>query len=327
MINKEYPDLRRKVVVVGAGAVGATYCYALAQSGLANEIVLYDMNEDLMRGQVLDLSHGQPFFPTVIIRYGTPDDYTDANIVVIAAGSAQKPGETRLQLLKKNAKITGGIAEEVAKKGCNGVMLVVSNPVDVLTYVALQRSGWDRSRVIGSGTVLDSSRFRHLLSLHCGVDVHNVHAYILGEHGDSEFAAWSMTHVAGMKIQDYCPFCKDCNNWKNEQEQIEKQVRESAYHIINYKGSTQYAVGLALVKITGAILRHQHSVLTVSTMLQGEFGIEDVCLSVPCIVSDRGIDKLIESPLTKGELESLNRSADVLKEAIRSLREENTPVT
>lgn len=316
---KENSDLRRKVVVVGAGSVGATYCYALAQSGLANEIVLYDRNEDLMRGQVLDLVHGQPFFPTVIIRSGTPDDYDDANIVVIAAGSAQKPGETRLQLIKKNAEITGGIAEEVAKHNKTGVILVVSNPVDVLTYVALKRSGWDRSRVIGSGTVLDSSRFRHLLGTHCGVDVHNVHAYILGEHGDSEFAAWSMTHVAGMKIEDYCPFCHGCNDWENQRQDIEKQVRESAYHIINYKGATHFAIGLALTKITGAILRNQHSVLTVSTMLEGEFGISDVCLSVPCIVSDEGIIKIIQSPLTPRELELLNKSANVLKDAIGSI--------
>ncbi|HLN55355.1 MAG TPA: L-lactate dehydrogenase [Bacteroidales bacterium] len=319
MKAKENSELRRKVVVVGAGAVGATYCYALAQSGLANEIVLYDRNEDLMRGQVLDLVHGQPFFPTVIIRHGTPDDYDDANIVVIAAGSAQKPGETRLQLIKKNAEITGAIAEEVARHNTTGVMLIVSNPVDVLTYVALKRSGWDRHRVIGSGTVLDSSRFRHLLSTHCGVDVHNVHAYILGEHGDSEFAAWSMTHVAGMKIEDYCPFCTGCNDWNAQRDDIEKQVRESAYHIINYKGSTHFAIGLAMTRITGAILRNQHSVLTVSTMLQGEFGINDVCLSVPCIVSDKGIFRIIESPLTDREIELLNKSANVLMEAIGSI--------
>lgn len=319
MRNNENPALRRKVVVVGAGSVGATYCYALAQSGLANEIVLYDRNEDLMLGQVLDLVHGQPFFPTVIIRSGGPEDYKDANIVVIAAGSAQKPGETRLQLIQKNAAITGAIAEEIARQDCPGVILVVSNPVDVLTYVALRRSGWDRSRVIGSGTVLDSSRFRHLLGTHCGVDVHNVHAYILGEHGDSEFAAWSMTHVAGMKIEDYCPYCHGCTDWKTEREEIVKQVRESAYHIINYKGSTHYAIGLALTRITGAILRNQHSVLTVSTMLNGEFGISDVCLSVPCIVSDKGIIRLIQAPLSDKELELLKHSADVLKEAIKSI--------
>jgi L-lactate dehydrogenase len=319
MTNDEISASRRKVVVVGAGSVGATYCYALAQSGLANEIVLYDRNEDLMRGQVLDLVHGQPFFPTVIIRTGSPEDYSDAKIVVIAAGSAQKPGETRLQLVKKNAEITGAIAEDVARYNCPGVIVVVSNPVDVLTYVAIKRSGWDRSRVIGSGTVLDSSRFRHLLGTHCGIDVHNVHAYILGEHGDSEFAAWSMTHVAGMNIEEFCPFCKGCGDWKTHRDEIEKQVRESAYHIINYKGSTHYAIGLALVRITGAILRNQHSVLTVSTLLNGEYGIDDVCLSVPCVVSDSGIARLLENPLTSREQELLVRSAGILKDAIISI--------
>lgn len=319
MNKEEKAERRRKVVVVGAGAVGATYCYALAQSGLANEIVLNDMNEDLARGQVLDLVHGQPFFPPVNIRSGSKEDYSDAHVVVITAGAAQKPGETRLQLIQKNAAIVGTIAGEVAAQGCKGVMLIVSNPVDVLTWVALKKSGWDRARVIGSGTVLDSSRFRHLLGQHCGVDVHNVHAYILGEHGDTEFAAWSMTHVAGMNIEDFCPICKECKDWKIQRDLIEKQVRESAYHIINYKGSTSYAVGLALVRITAAVLRNQHSVLTVSTYLDGEFGINDVCLSVPCVVSDHGISKLIVPPLREGELQSLNKSASVLKDAIRSI--------
>ncbi len=319
MKNKEYTEQRRKVVVVGAGSVGATYCYALAQSGLADEIVLIDRNEDLVRGQVLDLVHGQPFFPTVIIRSGSENDYTDAQLVVITAGAAQRPGETRLQLLRKNADIAGGIAEDIARHKCNGVMLIVSNPVDVLTYVALKRSGWERGRVIGSGTVLDSARFRHLLSNHCGVDVHNVHAYFLGEHGDSEFAAWSMTHVAGINIDEYCPVCGNCSGWKKQRKLIEQQVRDSAYHIINYKGSTYFAVGLALVKITGSILRKQNSVLTVSALVDGEFGIKDVCLSVPCVVSDRGIEKIIDSPLASEELASLKRSASVLREAIDSL--------
>jgi L-lactate dehydrogenase len=309
----------RKVVVVGAGAVGATYCYALTQSGLADEIVLTDKNEDLMKGQVLDLAHGQTFFPTVGIRSGTISDCADAQVVVITAGAAQKPGETRLELIKKNAAITGSISEEVAKSGCKGVMVIVSNPVDVLTYVALKRSGWEKGRVLGSGTVLDSSRFRHLLSKHCGVDVHNVHAYILGEHGDSEFAAWSMTNIAGINIDKYCPVCGKCDDWKKQRQLIEQQVRDSAYHIINYKGSTQFAVGLALVRITGAILRSQNSILSVSTLVESDFGISDVCLSVPCVVSDSGIKRIIESPLSPDELASLSHSADVLKKAISSL--------
>jgi L-lactate dehydrogenase len=319
MEEKIYSIQSRKVVVVGAGAVGATYCYALAQSGLADEIVLTDKNEDLMKGQVLDLVHGQSFFPTVVIRSGTIDDYTDAHIVVITAGAAQKPGETRLELIKKNAAIIGSIAEEVAKSGCKGIMLIVSNPVDVLTYVALKRSGWEKGRVIGSGTVLDSSRFRHLLSKHCDVDVHNVHAYILGEHGDSEFAAWSMTNIAGINIDEYCPVCGKCPDWKIQRKLIEEQVRDSAYHIINYKGSTQFAVGLALVRITGAILRSQNSILSVSTLVESYFGINDICLSVPSVVSDSGITRIIESPLSSEELTLMSHSADVLRKAINSI--------
>ncbi|MBN2633557.1 MAG: L-lactate dehydrogenase [Bacteroidales bacterium] len=311
--------VRRKVVVVGAGAVGATYAYALSQSGLADEIVIIDRNEDLVRGQVLDLVHGQPFVPTVSIKAGSKADYADARLIVITAGAAQKPGETRLQLLKKNAEIVASIAGDVVESGSQGVMLIVSNPVDVMTYVALKRSGWERGRVIGSGTVLDSARFRYLLADHCGVDVHNVHAYILGEHGDSEFAAWSMTNVAGMMIDDYCPVCNKCSDWKIERKTIEQQVRDSAYHIINAKGSTHFAVGLALVRITASILRKQNSVMTVSVMLNGEFGLKNVCLSVPAIVNDRGAVKVITGNLPPQELEALRRSAGILKDAIDSL--------
>ncbi|MFN8239439.1 MAG: L-lactate dehydrogenase [Bacteroidales bacterium] len=310
---------KRKVVVVGAGSVGATYCYALAQSGLADEIVIIDRNIELAGGQVSDLEHGQPFFPTVNIRQGDMADYSDANLIVVTAGANQKPGETRLDLLRKNAAIVGSIAEDVASSGSKGVMLIVSNPVDVLTLVALRRSGWERGRVIGSGTVLDSARFRHFISKHCDVDVHNVHAYILGEHGDSEFAAWSMTHIGGIGIDQYCPVCGGCENGKNERQKIEKQVRESAYHIINAKGSTHFAVGLALVRITASVLRNQNSVLTVSACLEGEYGIKNVCLSVPCVISGSGIVRIVDSPLEPGESQLLQRSAEILREASRSI--------
>lgn len=309
----------RKVAVVGAGQVGAAFCYALAQSGLAEEIVLIDANADLAKGQAMDLSHGQPFFSTVAIRDGTPADYADADVIVITAGAAQKPGETRLQLLQKNAAIMSAIVGDIVAQNAAGVILVVSNPVDSLTQVALKRSGWERGRVIGSGTVLDSARFRYLLSRHCGVDVHNVHAYILGEHGDSEFAAWSMTHIAGMPMEAYCPVCGKCADWAGEKRRVERAVRDSAYHIIGYKGSTCFGVGMALVRIVGALLRGENSVLTVSTRLDGEFGLRDVCLSVPSIVSRKGVSRIVESNLHEQEQFALHASAGVLKHALSQL--------
>jgi len=319
MIENNTIVKRRKVVVVGAGAVGSTFCYALAQSGLAEEVAVIDRNDNLAQGQVLDLVHGQAFFPTVSIRVGNPCDYADAQVVVITAGAAQQPGETRLQLLQKNAAIVRSIANDIVDQKSAGVILVASNPVDILTHVALKHAGYDRGRVIGSGTVLDSARFRHLLSTYCGVDIHNVHAYILGEHGDSEFAAWSMTHIAGMQIDKYCPICRRCADWAAERRQVEQNVRDSAYHIIEYKGATWFAIGLALVRITGAILRGERSVLTVSTSLDGEFGLRDVCLSVPSIVSESGVVKIIESQLPERELAALTASASVLKKAMEQL--------
>lgn len=309
----------RKVVVVGAGMVGSTFSFALAQSGLADEIVLIDKNESLAQGQVLDLVHGQSFFPTVSIRYGDRADYADAQVIVVTAGRAQRPGETRLQLLQKNAAIMRSIAADVLDQDSSAVMLVVTNPVDIMTHIALRWTGWDKGRVLGSGTVLDSARLRHLLGTLCGVDVHNVHGYILGEHGDSEFAAWSMTNLAGIPIDAYCPLCRRCEDWAAERAHVEEIVRNSAYHIIDYKGATYYAVSLVLVAITGAVLRGQNSVLTVSTMLEGEFHLANVCLSVPSIVSAGGVEKVIEGPLSDGELAALAASAAAVKQAIQQL--------
>lgn len=310
---------RRKVVVVGAGAVGSTFCYALAQNGLADEIVLIDKNEDLAHGQVLDLVHGQPFFPTVSIRQGDPADYGDAGLIVLTASAPQKPGETRLQLLKKNAAIVRAVLSDIVNHNSQAILLVVSNPVDVMTQVALSHTGWDRGRVIGSGTVLDSARLRHILSTHCGIDVHNVHGYVLGEHGDSEFVAWSMTNVAGMQIDSYCSTHGNCSEWGNERGRIEQQVRDSAYHIIDYKGATYFAVGLALVRMASAILRGQKSVLTISTFLDGEFGLNDVCLSVPSVVSEQGVKKIIEPRLPEHEYEALTTSARIIKQSFGEL--------
>ena len=309
----------RKVVIIGAGAVGATFAFALAQSGLADEIVLVDNNEKLAQGQVLDLVHGQSFFPTVSIRPGGPSEYGDADIIVITAGRAQRPGETRLQLVKGNAAIIQAIMKDIVEQRSPAVVLVVANPVDIMTYVALKASGWEKGRVIGSGTVLDSARLRHTLSMFCNVNVHNVHGYVLGEHGDSEFIAWSMTNLAGIPIDMYCPQCGKCADWMVERARIQEDVRKSAYHIIDYKGATNFAVSLVMVTITDAILRGQNSVLTVSTMLEGEFGIDGVCLSMPSIISANGVNRIIQSPLKHDEFEALSRSAEALKSVIRDI--------
>jgi len=306
----------RKVVVVGAGDVGASFSYALLQSGTAESIVLIDARKELAEGQALDLAQGLPFVPTTVVRAGSADDYADASVIVITAGSKQKPGEPRLNLLARNTHIIGQIMDEIKAHKSQAIIVVTSNPVDVLTYAAIKRTGWPRSRIMGSGTVLDSARFRYLLSKHCGVDVRNVHAYILGEHGDSEVPAWSMTNLAGMAMDDYCPACHKCGDWGKEKNRIVTEVRDSAYHIIAAKGSTCFAIGLALVRIVEAILRNEHSVLTVSTLLDGEYGLNDVCLSVPCIVSQTGVERIIEGKLTDGERAALHSSASVIKKSL-----------
>lgn len=309
----------RKIVIVGAGAVGSSFAYALAQKGLAEEIILIDANRDFAEGQALDLVHGLPYYPTVQIRAGQKQDYADAEVVVITAGAKQGPGESRLVLIQKNKTIIESIVKDIVSQQSQAVIVVATNPVDILTYVALKHSGWPKGRVFGSGTVLDSARFRYLLSQHCGVDVGNVHAYFLGEHGDSEFPAWSMTHIAGVHIDDFCPICRKCNDWQNEREMIVKTVKESAYHIINYKGATYFAIGMALVRIVGAIFQDQRSVLPVSTLLQGEYGLQDVCLGVPCVVGQGGVKQIVEAPLRKDEKEALSRSASILWDVLHKI--------
>lgn len=309
----------RKVVIVGAGAVGSTFAYALAQSGLADEIALRDANHELAMGQVLDLAQSQAFFPSVQIREAQAADYADARLIVITAGAKQRSGESRLDLLQRNVIIIHDIIDEIALQKSLAVVLIVSNPVDILTYVAHKRSGWPRGRIIGSGTVLDSARFRHLLSQQCGVDVHNVHAYMLGEHGDSEFAAWSMTNMAGMPIEQLCSLCLKCDDWNLTRRKIVDEVKNSAYHIIDYKGATWFAVGLALTRIAAAILRNQHSVLTVSALLDGEYGLSGVSLGVPCILYQKGVQKVLQVTLPPDEQSALVRSAAVLENAIKQL--------
>ncbi len=312
----------RKVVIVGAGAVGSTFAYALAQKGQADEICLLDVNRELAEGQVLDLAHGLPYYPPVDIRLGQEADYADAQVVVITAGAKQKPDEARLALLKRNAALVEGVVDGIAAQKSQAVIVVATNPVDVLTDIALKRSGWSRERVIGSGTVLDSARFRYLLSRRCGVDVGSVHAYILGEHGDSEFAAWSLTHVGGVPIGEYAPFDRKGQAGELERENVVRQVRESAYHIINYKGATYFAIGMALVRIVGAILQDQNSLLTVSALLEGEYGLRQVCLGVPCVVGQGGVKRIVEARLPEAEQAALEKSAAALLAARKELAED-----
>ena len=309
----------RKVVVIGAGSVGTTYIYALLHTGLVAEIALIDIDTKKVEGEVMDLSHGLPFIPPVNIKHGDYSDCSDANLIVVTAGAKQITGQSRLDLVKRNADIVNSILEQIKQHNTDAVLVMVTNPVDVLAQLALQHLKWTRQRVIGSGTVLDSARFRYMLSQHCGIDPRNTHAYILGEHGDSEVAAWSMTNIAGVPIKKYCKICRKCDS-KKTHSQIAERVRDSAYHIIDYKGSTYYAIGLALAKISSAILRNEHSVLTVSTLLQGEYNLNDICLSVPCVVGQNGVEKIIIAPLPSKEQSALEASANAIRGVLGPLK-------
>ena len=313
----------RKVVVIGAGAVGTTYIYALLQTGLADEIALIDLDRERVEGEVMDLSHGLPFIPPVSVKAGEYADCADASLIVITAGAKQAPGQSRADLVRKNAGIVGSICEQIASHPSDAVVVMVTNPVDTLTQLAVDALGWPRERVIGSGTVLDSARFKYMLSRHCRIDARNVHAYILGEHGDSEVAAWSLSHIAGIPIEEYCRLCNVCDYEKHHKE-IAEQVRDSAYHIIDEKGSTFYGIGLSLVRISGAVLRDERSVLTVSTLLQGEYGIRDTCLSVPCIVGQKGVVRIIDAQLAPQEQEALLQSAQSIAQTLETVREKNS---
>ena len=310
----------RKVAIVGAGAVGSAFAFALAQAGIAEEIALIDVNADLAKGQALDLAHGAPFYRPVDIQAAAgPDAYRDAAIVVVTAGKAQAgPNQSRLDLMQINAKIVSGIVAEVQAVNPEAIVLIATNPVDILTHVARLRTNWPRGRILGSGTVLDSARFRWLLAKHCGISPQNVHASILGEHGDSEFAAWSLVHVGGLPMDDYCSICRKCD-FIHRRPEILEQVRRSAYHVIGYKGSTSFGVAMALTQIVRAILRNERRVLTVSAALAGQYGLNDVTLGIPCVVGAGGIEEIIEARLTPEEMQQLAHSAQVLKDHLRQI--------
>lgn len=310
----------QKVSLIGAGFVGSTTAYTLMQSGLFSEMVIIDVNKEKAEGEVMDLNHGMPFTKPVRIYHGNYEDIHDSDIIIISAGANQKEGETRLDLVQKNTAIFKNIVSEIIKYTTpeKSIILVVTNPVDILTYVTTKISGWPSERVIGSGTVLDTARFRYLIGEHVGVDVRNVHGYILGEHGDTELPAWSLTTIAGMPMDEYCKSCRSCKEGRSKIE-IFENVKNAAYEIIKRKGATYYAVALAVRRIVEAIMRDEHSILTVSSLLNGQYGLSDVCLSVPSVVDRNGINRILEVPLSDDEKRLLNRSADTLKQVISQI--------
>jgi len=313
-------DLHRpvKVVVVGAGYVGATFAYSLLQSGLASEIVLIDANRAKAEGEAMDLNHAVPLARPARILAGDYSDCAGAAVTVVTAGSAQRPGETRLDLTARNVEIFRSIIPQIAQNNPDGIILIATNPVDVLTYASWKLSGLPRERVIGSGTILDTARFRYLLSQYFQVDARSVHAYIIGEHGDSEVPVWSLANIAGMRLPVYCRqnnmHCVDA-----DLQDIFQQTRDAAYHIIERKGATYYAIGMGLLRIVEAILRDQSTVLSVSSYIEDYYGVNDVYLSLPSVVDRGGIEKTLHLELDAAEQLGLRNSANLLRKLIQDL--------
>jgi L-lactate dehydrogenase len=307
-----------RVVVVGAGNVGATFAYALLFRGLAAEIVLIDANHARAEGEAMDLNHAEPFTNPTRVWAGNYDDCAGAAIVVVCAGAGQRPGETRLDLVKRNADIFAKIIPEIVRRNPDGILLIATNPVDVLTQVSQKLSGLPVNRVIGSGTILDTARFRHLLGRHFQVEPRSVHAYIIGEHGDSEVPVWSLANIAGLRLADYT----ELNGIAHDEaalDDIFRRTRDAAYHIIERKGATYFAVAAGLMRIVEAILRDQRTVLSVSSLVNGYYGIENLCLSLPAIVGRNGIERVLRLHLNEKEEAALKRSAEVLKKTANSV--------
>ena len=307
----------RKAAIIGCGFVGASSAFSLVHKGLFSELVLIDANHAKAEGEAMDLSHGRPFTSPMKIYAGSYDDISDCSLIIITAGANQKPGETRLDLVHKNVAIFKSIIPEITKRNFEGILLIVANPVDILTYAALKISGYPKERVLGSGTVLDSARFRYLLSEHLNVDSRSVHAYIIGEHGDSKLAVWSSANVSGIGIND---FCELRGHYEHDEamDRIYRTVRDSAYEIIERKGATYYGVAMAVSRIAESIIRNEHSVLPVSSLMEGEYGLTDLCISVPTIVSAKGAEQVLEIPLSQEEKEKLQKSAAELKKVLDS---------
>ena len=306
----------QKIIVIGNGAVGSSYTFALVTQNIAQEIGIIDIDTDKAEGDAIDLSHALAFTSPKKIYAATYADCHDADIVVITAGAAQKPGETRLDLVNKNLKIFKKIVDDVVSSGFNGIFLVASNPVDILTYATWKFSGFPQHKVIGSGTSLDSARFRQSIAELIGVDARNVHGYILGEHGDTEFPVWSHANVAGLQIYEWVKDHPEID--EEELVNLFLKVRDAAYTIIEKKGATFYGIAVSLARITKAILNDENAVLPLSVYLNGHYGLDDIYIGAPAIVNRRGIQNVIEIPLSDAEQEKYDYSAEKLKEIMDS---------
>ena len=313
------PKRTGKVGLIGTGMVGSSFAYSLIQRSLANELVLIDANHQRAEGEAMDLNHGLSFVRPMRIYAGDYADLAEADVVVIAAGANQRPGQTRLDLLKINASIFRDIVPKVLEANQDGIIVVATNPVDILTQISAEIAGAQSHRVIGSGTILDTARFRYLLGTHYSVDPRSVHAYIVGEHGDSELALWSTADIGGVPISQFVGPNGQVYN-QAALDAILEQTRHAAYEIIQRKQATYYAIGLGLLTILEAVLRDTHTVLTVSSPMTGQYGVSDVSISLPTVIGRNGIEKVIELPMSDNELALFRRSARILQENYAKVR-------
>jgi L-lactate dehydrogenase len=307
-----------KVGLIGTGMVGASFAYSLMQSGVANELVLIDADAARAEGEMMDLNHGMPFVRPMRIIAGDYPDLADAEVIVICAGVGQRPGQSRLELLQTNAGIFRTIVPKITAVNQEAVLIVATNPVDILTQITAQEVKCESCQVMGSGTTLDTARLRYMLGMHYGVDSRSVHAYIVGEHGDSELALWSLANIAGVRLPDFV----GANGQGYDVAALERifnQTRNAAYEIIRRKKATYYAIGLGLLSIVEAVLRDQHTVMTVSSKLTGQYGVSGISISMPAIVGRRGVEEVLNLPLSESELAAFQSSARTLKDRLAEL--------
>lgn len=319
-MSQRQDGTKDKIGIVGTGMVGTSFAYALMQRGLANELALVDLDHARAEGEAMDLNHGMPFVRPFRITSGGYEALADAAIVVITAGANQRPGESRLDLLQRNAAIMRSIVPNVAAQAPEAIIVIATNPVDVLTHIAVEAANLPPGRVIGSGTILDTARFRYLLGTYYQVDPRSVHAYIIGEHGDSELALWSLANIAGMRLRDFkAPNGRTYN--QEDMNGIFEQTRDAAYEIIKRKKATYYAIGLGLLTIVEAVLRNQHTVLTISSPMQGQYGVHDVSISLPTIVGRNGVEHVLTLEITKEEEDAFRSSAQILSERLSHIKQ------